>query len=182
MQAIVSTGRASFPVGWHTSTWTGTFLSFFLFLSVHHLLTVFFHSLEVAITNQLQEFLVPWFCPTWDDALGRTRHLMKSIVFKVFVKHLLPLSPLPLPQGWFADGVDKTMLYGLAKIGPSIHSRTLRKSKPRSILTTLSSVFTCTRTRKSKALKYPGNRMPAYTFPLSRNFFLFAIIYWNSLS
>ena len=100
----------------------GHFKLFSLLICAPYLFTVFFHSLEVAITNQLQEFLVPWFCPTWDDALSRTRHLMKPILFKVFVKHLLHSLLFHYLQGDFTDCMNKTMLYCLAKIGPSIHS------------------------------------------------------------
>lgn len=92
-----------------------------LLLCAPDLFTVFFHSLEVAVTNQLQEFLIPGFCPMWDAGLDWTGHLVGPVLFIVFVEHFLYSLLIHYLQGNFTDGMDKTVLYCLAKIGPSIH-------------------------------------------------------------
>lgn len=103
------------PLGrWH-------FMLFPLLICAPYLFTVFFHSLEIAVANQLQEFLVPRFCSLWDAAMSRTRHLVRPIFFIVFVKHFFYSLLFHYLQGDFTDSMDKTMLYCLAKVGTSIY-------------------------------------------------------------
>jgi hypothetical protein len=52
--------------------------------------------------------------------LGGTRHPVWPVLLIVFIKHFLYSLLFDDLQGDFADCVDKTMLYCLAKIGPSI--------------------------------------------------------------
>lgn len=99
----------------------GHFKLFSLFIRAPYLFTVFFYSLEVAITNQLQEFLVPGFGSMWDAALNGTRRLVRPVLFVVFGEHFLHSLLFHNLQGDFTDCMDKTMFYCLAKIGPSIH-------------------------------------------------------------
>lgn len=104
-----------FPLG------RGHFQLFSLLIRAPYLFTVFFHSLEVAITNKLQEFLVPWLGSPGNADPGGTRQLVSSVLFVFFVEHFFYSFLLHHLQGDFTDCMDKTMLYRLAKIGPGIH-------------------------------------------------------------
>lgn len=97
------------------------FKLFPLLIRTPHLFAVLFHSLEVAVADQLQELLVPGFCALRHAAQRGAGHLvMMSLLLVVLMKHPLHFLLFHYLQRDFTHSVDKTMLYCLAKIGPSV--------------------------------------------------------------